>query len=155
MSDTGSGLRDRIGQELGVSAWLEVSQDMIDTFADATQDHQFIHVDPERARAESPFGGTIAHGFLTLSLLSRMAEDVDMALPGMQMGVNYGFDRVRLISPVKAGAKIRGRFVLEDLTEKAPGQWLLKLGTTVEIEGVDKPALTADWLGMQFTKMDG
>ncbi|WP_078707095.1 MaoC family dehydratase [Consotaella salsifontis] len=128
-----------------VSNWFTVDQDMIDAFAHATHDHQFIHVDPVRAKAETPFGGTIAHGFLTLSLLSALAYDV---LPGVEhtrMGVNYGFETVRFIQPVKCGARVRGRFQLVGLTERAvsiQSTWK----TSVEVEGAAKPALTAEWI---------
>lgn len=143
-------LKEKIGQEIGVSKWIEVPQSMIDTFADVTHDHQFIHVDPVKAKM-TPFGGTIAHGFLTVSLLSAMAYD---GLPGIErqgMGVNYGFDKLRLISPVKAGAKVRGRFVLKALESKNPMQHQLTYAVTVEIEGSDKPALAADWVTLAFT----
>jgi acyl dehydratase len=139
----------RVGQEVGVSDWLTIGQDRIDRFADATDDHQFIHVDQEAA-AKTPFGGTIAHGFLSLSMLSRMALDA-MAIPdNVKMGVNYGLDRVRFLAPVRSGKRIRGRFVLDSVDEKAPGQILMRHTVTVEIEGEDKPALTAQWLGMIF-----
>ncbi len=143
-------IRSQIGREVGVSDWIEVGQDRIAAFAEATEDRQFIHLDPVLA-AETPFGGTIAHGFLTLSLLSRMAADV-MQLPDTaKMAVNYGLDRVRFIAPVRAGKRVRGRFTLDAADEKAPGQLLLKHSVTVEIEGEDKPALTAQWLGLIFT----
>ena len=147
-------LLQRIGQEVGVSGWVEVTQAMIDRFADLTDDHQYIHVDPVRAAA-TPFGGTIAHGFLVLSLLSRLRMDIDFQLAGTRMGINYGFDRVRLMSPVHAGRRIRGRFVLKDLVERSPGQWLSTLTVTVEIEGRDKPAVVADWLGVQVVDAQG
>ena len=143
-------IRSRVGTEIGVSDWITVDQSRIDAFADATEDHQFIHVDAEAA-AMTPFGGTIAHGFLSLSLLSRMAHDVMLAPEGMKMGVNYGFDRVRFLAPVRSGKRVRGRFVLEDASKKAPGQLLTRHSVTVEIEGEDKPALTAQWLGLIFT----
>jgi acyl dehydratase len=142
-------IRSRIGQEIGVSEWITVDQSRIDAFAEATEDHQFIHVDAEAA-AKTPFGGTIAHGFLSLSLLSRMAYDVMLVPDTLKMGVNYGFDRVRFLAPVRSGKRVRGRFVLEDATEKAPGQLLTRHAVTVEIEGEDKPALTATWLGLLF-----
>ena len=142
-------IRSRVGTEIGVSDWITVDQSRIDAFAAATEDHQFIHVDAEAA-AKTPFGGTIAHGFLSLSLLSRMAHDVMLAPEGMKMGVNYGFDRVRFLAPVRSGKRVRGRFVLEDASEKAPGQLLTRHSVTVEIEGEDKPALTATWLGLLF-----
>ena len=144
-------LKARIGQEIGLSDWVEVTQDMINRFADLTDDHQFIHVDPVLA-ANTPFGGTIAHGFLVLSLLAKLGKAAEFVLQGVQMGVNYGFDKVRLMAPVKSGKRIRGRFVLKDLTERAPGQWLSTLAVTVEIEGEAKPAIVAEWLGMQFVK---
>ena len=143
-------IRARAGQEIGVSDWLEIGQDRIDQFADATDDHQFIHVDQALA-AQTPFGGTIAHGFLSLSMLSRMAADVMLAPDSVKMGVNYGLDRVRFLAPVKAGKRIRGRFTLDSVDEKAPGQILMRHTVTVEIEGEEKPALTAQWLGLIFT----
>ncbi len=146
-------LRLRIGQDIGTSPWVEVTQDMINRFADLTGDHQFIHVDPVGA-AKTPFGGTIAHGFLVLSLLGTMVASAEYLLRGLQMGVNYGFDRVRMMAPVKCGKRIRGRFVLKDLVEKAPGQWLSTIVVTIEIEGEPKPAVIADWLGLQFVQQD-
>ena len=143
-------IRARIGQEIGVSQWITVDQGRIDAFAEATEDHQFIHVDPEAA-AKTPFGGTVAHGFLSLSLLSRMAYDVMLVPDTLKMGVNYGFDRVRFLAPVKSGKRVRGRFVLEDASEKAPGQLLTRHAVTVEIEDEEKPALTAVCLGLLFT----
>lgn len=142
-------LQGLIGQEVGVSRWIEVSQARIDAFADCTEDHQFIHVDPEAARA-TPFGGTIAHGFLTLSLASAMSYDAVRPLDGVVMGVNYGFDKLRFLAPVPAGSRIRGRFKLLAADDKGQGRWLLKHELTVEIEGGDKPALIAEWLGMQM-----
>jgi acyl dehydratase len=142
-------IRERIGSEVGVSDWITVGQDRIETFADATEDHQFIHVDPDLAR-QTPFGGTIAHGFLSLSLLSRMAAEATLLPDSLKMAVNYGLDRVRFLAPVKAGKRIRGRFVLDSVEEKAPGQLLMRHLVTVEIEGEEKPALTAVWLGLMF-----
>jgi acyl dehydratase len=142
-------IRSRIGQEVGVSGWLLVDQERIDAFAEATEDRQFIHVDPAAA-AQTPFGGTIAHGFLTLSLLSRMAAEAMLIPDSVKMAVNYGLDRVRFLAPVKAGKRVRGRFSLDSVEEKAPGQILLRHTVTVEIEGEDKPALTALWLGLMF-----
>ncbi len=142
-------IRERVGTEVGVSSWLTIDQPRIDAFADATEDRQFIHVDAAAA-AQTPFGGTVAHGFLSLSMLSRMGAEA-MLWPGtMKMAVNYGLDRVRFISPVPSGKRIRGRFVLDSIDEKAPGQLLVRHNVTVEIEGVDKPALTAQWLGLLF-----
>ena len=143
-------IRAKVGHPIGVSDWIEVPQDRIGAFADATDDHQFIHVDPAAAAAAG-FGGTIAHGFLTLSLLSRMAADAMLIPDTARMAVNYGLDRVRFLAPVKAGKRVRGHFTLEGADEKAPGQLLLKHQVTVEIEGEDKPALTAQWLGLIFT----
>ena len=143
-------IRARVGSEVGVSSWLTIDQGRIDNFADATDDHQFIHVDPVAA-AHTPFGGTIAHGFLTLSLLSRMAAEGMLVPEGVKMGVNYGFDRIRFLAPVRSGKRVRGRFTLDSVEEKAPGQWLLRHIVTVEIEGEDKPALNAVWLGLMFT----
>ena len=143
-------LKDMIGKELGVSDWVTVDQKMIDTFAEATGDHQFIHVDPERAKM-TPFGGTIAHGFLTLSLLPRLAAEADMPqIEGVKMGVNYGGNKVRFLTPVKSGSRVRGRFKLLELDEKRPGQWQQTQEFTVEIEGQEKPALIAEWLSQFF-----
>ena len=142
-------LHDLIGQEVGVSRWILVNQARIDAFAETTEDRQFIHVDPEAAKA-TPFGGAIAHGFLTLSLLSAMSYDAVPPLAGMVMGVNYGFDRVRFLAPVPAGSEVRGRFKLLSAEDKGGGRWLLKHEVTVELNGGDKPALIAEWLGMQI-----
>jgi acyl dehydratase len=142
-------IKGRIGQEIGISGWLNVDQQAIDTFAEVTQDRQFIHVDPEAA-AKTPFGGTIAHGFLTLSLLSKMAADVMLVPESLKMAVNYGFERVRFIAPVRADKRVRGRFRLASAEEKRPGQWQFVHNVTVEIEGEEKPALTADWIGLIF-----
>ena len=142
-------IRGKIGQEVGVSGWLSVDQARIDAFADATEDHQFIHVDPPAATAAG-FGGTIAHGFLSLSLLSRMAADAMLIPEGVKMALNYGFDRIRFLAPVKSGKRVRGRFTLDSFEEKAPGQYLMRHNVTVEIEGEEKPALTAVWLGLIF-----
>ena len=127
-------IRRCVGEEVGLSDWLAIDQARIDAFADATEDRQFIHVDPEMA-ARTPFGGTVAHGFLSLSLLSRMGAEA-MRLPeGLKMAVNYGFDRVRFLAPVKSGSRVRGRFALDSLEERAPGQLLMRHKVTVEIEG--------------------
>lgn len=134
-----------LGRELGVSGWHRIDQSAIDAFAELTDDHQFIHVDPVRARA-TPFGGTVAHGFLTLSLLSRFAREVVPPVAGAAMSVNYGIDKLRFPAPVPAGANLRGRFVLKDLRERRPREWLLVLGVQVEVEGSEKPALSAEWL---------
>ena len=144
-----SELQGLIGREVGVSRWFEVTQARIDAFADCTEDRQFIHVDPERASA-TPFGGTIAHGFLTLSLASAMSYDAVAPLEGVAMGVNYGFDKLRFLAPVLAGSQVRGRFRLLSAEDKGGGRWLLKHEVTVEIDGAEKPALIAEWLGMQI-----
>jgi acyl dehydratase len=139
----------RVGSEVGVSDWLLVDQSRIDAFADITEDPQFIHIDPEAA-ARTPFGGTVAHGFLTLSLLSRMAADTMLRPEELKMGVNYGFERVRFMAPVRSGKRIRGRFTLARFEEKKPGQWQFVHNVSVEIEGEEKPALVADWIGLIF-----
>ena len=143
-------MRSRIGTEIGVSDWILVDQERIDAFAETTEDRQFIHIDPVAA-AHTLFGGTIAHGFLSLSLLSRMAADVMQVPDTAKMAVNYGLDRVRFIAPVRAGSRVRGRFTLDGVDEKAPGQLLLRHTVTVDIEYHDKPALTAQWLGLILT----
>jgi acyl dehydratase len=143
-------MKNRIGEET-VSDWVEVTQDMIDKFAEATGDHQFIHVDPARA-ALTPFGGTIAHGFLTLSLMPLLSSKVPDAprLEGVRMGVNYGGNKVRFITPVRSGSKVRGRFRLKEFDEKRPGQFQQTNEFTVEIEGADKPAMIAEWMSQIF-----
>ncbi len=142
-------IRARIGEEVGCSSWLTVDQDRIDAFADATEDRQFIHVDPAAAAA-TPFGGTIAHGFLTLSLLSRMGAEAMMVPEGLKMGVNYGLESVRFLAPVRSGKRVRGRFTLDSVDEKGPGRVLMRHRVSVEIEGEEKPALTALWLGLMI-----
>ena len=142
-------IRKRIGEEVGVSSWILIDQARINAFADASEDRQFIHVDPDAA-AQTPFGGTVAHGFLTLSLLSRMGAEAMLLPDSLKMAINYGLDRVRFLAPVRAGSRVRGRFRLDSIEEKAPGQVLMRHTVTVEIEGEDKPALTAEWLGLMF-----
>lgn len=142
-------LRVLVGSEIGVSRWIEVTQKMIDQFADVTHDHQFIHIDPEAA-AKTPFGSTIAHGFLTVSLMSSMAYEAGPSLKGVAMGVNYGFDKLRFLAPVRAGKRIRGHFTLAKLDESVPGQVTYKNNVSVEIEGEDKPALIAEWIGRVY-----
>jgi len=137
-----------IGTEIGVSDWFTISQAQIDAFADCTHDHQYIHVDPAAA-AQSPCGGTIAHGFLTLSLLSAMAYQMP-SIEGAVMGVNYGFNKIRFVSPVRSGARIRGRFTLAELTQIRPGEVQFMMQVKFEIEGQDKPALVAEWLGLVY-----
>ncbi len=131
-----------------VSSWIRIDQMMIDAFAEITGDRQFIHVDRTRAAAETPFGGTIAHGFLTMSLLSGMAYEALPAPAEAVMSINYGFDKVRFLSPVLAGSRVRGHFKLIELSERKPGEMLSRYLVTVEIEGSDKPALAAEWLGV-------
>lgn len=138
----------KIGTEVGVSNWITVDQKMIDDFAETTHDNQWIHIDPVRAAAETPFGGTIAHGFLTLSLASRFAYDCFAMLPGQVMGINYGFNKLRFLKPVVAGSKLRGRFVLKSVTKRNPTDLLRENALTIEIEGSETPALVADWLGL-------
>ncbi|MET4069202.1 acyl dehydratase [Bradyrhizobium sp. S3.2.6] len=139
-----------VGTEIGVSSWHLVDQPRIDTYADVIEDHQFIHVDPERAKKETAFGTTIAHGFLTMSLLSIMSYEVMPVIAGTTMGVNYGFDKLRFISPVRSGKRIRGRFVLAEAKLRKPNELQSRTNVTVEIEGEDKPALVADWLGLIY-----
>ena len=140
-------LASKVGQSF-VSRWLAVDQARIDAFAKVTEDEQFIHVDPERASA-TLFGGTVAHGFLTLSLLSAMAYSALPRIEGAAHGVNYGFDRVRFINPVRSGSRVRGRFTLAAVTARSAREWQLTYEVSVEIEGVSKPALAATWLTMQ------
>ena len=147
---TAQALAARVGQPLGVSEWVLVDQEMINKFAEATGDHQFIHVDPERAKA-TPFGGTIAHGFLTLSLMPLLAAKSDNPrVAGVKMGVNYGSNKLRFLAPVRAGKRVRAHFKLLELEEKRPGQWQQVLEVTVEIEGEDKPALICEWISQFF-----
>ena len=143
-------MKGRIGTET-VSDWVEVTQTMIDQFAEATGDHQFIHVDPEAARM-TPFGGTIAHGFLTLSLMPLLSSKVADApkLDGVKMGVNYGGNKVRFLTPVRSGSQVRGRFKLLEFDEKRSGQYQQTVEFTVEIEGQDKPAMIAEWISQIF-----
>ena len=144
-------LAEYVGKELGASEWFEIDQARINAFADATLDHQFIHVDPEQAK-NTPFGSTIAHGYLTLSLLPYLQSTIDGFLQpkGMKMAMNYGFDKLRFMAPVKVGKRVRAVATLMEATEKREGQWLLKFGFNVEIEGEEKPALAAEWLLMYF-----
>jgi len=141
-------LRDRIGQEIVVSEWMEITQERIDRFADATEDHQWIHVDVERARRDSPFQATIAHGFLTMSMLSRLLSS-SIKFGTAKMGVNYGFNRLRFTGPVPAGSRLRGRFTLRALDEIEGGvqtTWAV----VVELEGSEKPCLVAEWLTRRY-----
>ena len=137
----------RVGQSHS-SDWFEVTQDQVNAFADVTRDHQFIHVDPERARTESPFGGPIAHGFLTLSMISHFAEQALPPFAEGVIGINYGFVKVRFLTPVRVGSKVRGTFTLASVTERKPGQLQLVQDAVVEIEGSESPALIAQWLSL-------
>src|SRR5690606_19560133 len=140
-------LETLVGQGLGTSEWMTIDQERVNLFADATDDHQFIHVDPVRA-AQTPFGGTIAHGLLTLSLIVPLCFDFVPKVAGTRMLLNYGFDKVRFPAPVRVGKRIRGSATLAEVVERKPGQLLMKLDVTIEIEGEPKPALTAEWLSM-------
>lgn len=145
-------IRARVGQEIGVSEWIDVPQSAIDAFADVTGDRQFIHVDPGAA-ARTPFGGTVAHGFLTLSLLSQMAAGVMLVPEATIMAVNYGFERVRFVEPVPSGSRVRGRFTLL-AADAEPGRLRLVHRAVVEIDGRDRPALSADWIGFILLAKD-
>jgi acyl dehydratase len=140
-------LHARIGTQVGISEWITIDQKRIDEFADVTEDRQFIHVDPNAAK-ETMFGGTVAHGFLSLSLLSRMAFDVMLVPDNLKMAVNYGFDRVRFLAPVPVGARVRGMFTLTNVEEKSLGQLLVHHNVMVDIDITEKPALTADWISL-------
>jgi acyl dehydratase len=144
-------IKSYIGQDMGASEWFAIDQGRINAFADATLDHQFIHVDPVKAKA-TPFGTTIAHGFLSLSLLPFFQSTMqELIIPsGLKMGMNYGFDKIRFLAPVKVDSRVRGVAKLKDAVEKNPGQWLFTLEFSVEIEGESKPALISDWLLMYF-----
>ena len=139
-----------VGHEVGVSSWHLVDQGRIDAFADVIEDHQFIHVDPERARRETSYGTTVAHGFLTMSLMSIMSYEVMPVIQGTTMGVNYGFDKLRFISPVRSGSRVRGRFTLVEATLRKPTELLSRTNVSFEIEGEEKPALVADWIGLIY-----
>ncbi len=145
-------LRGMIGQELGVSDWTPVDQDRIDQFAECTGDRQWIHVDPERARRQSPFRTTIAHGYLSLSLIGGLVQDMGIFPENTQAAFNYGLDKVRFIAPVRAGSRVRVRCRLLSMEDKGPGQYLMKVENTVEIEGEEKPALLAETLGMFYER---
>jgi len=145
---TADQIKARIGTVLGQSSWITVDQKMIDGFAEVTNDHQWIHVDPERAKKETPFGGTIAHGYLSLSLLAGMGYEALPAIADRAMGINYGLDKVRFLNPVRSGSRVRGTFKLADVTQRSPKELLFKYEVTVEIEGQERPALIAESLGM-------
>ena len=139
-----------VGEQIGISSWHLIDQKRINLYADVIEDHQFIHVDPERANKETPFGTTVAHGFLTMSLLSIMSYEVMPVIEGTTMGVNYGFDKLRFISPVKSGRRVRGRFTLAEARLRKPTELQSRTNVTVEIEGEDRPALIADWIGLIY-----
>ena len=145
---TMSNIKDRVGSELGVSDWMVVDQERINEFADCTGDRQWIHVDVDRARRESPFGGPVAHGYLTLSLIGPLSLDVGVVPSDAAAGFNYGLDKVRFLAPVPAGGRVRLRIVLDNVEEKNDGQLLVKTRNTIEIENSDKPALIADALAL-------
>ena len=141
-------LQAKVGEDLGTSRWFPVDQARIDAFADLTEDPQWIHVDPERAAKGTPFGGTIAHGFLSLSLLSAMSIDVVPRLEGAVMGINYGLDKVRFLNPVRSGSKVRGHFKLAGIEPRGDNRYLIRYAVSVEIDGVEKPAIACEWLGL-------
>ncbi len=149
---TMSSLASFVDQAFGTSEWTTVTQDMINTFAQCSGDNQWIHVDVERAKKESPFGGPIAHGYLTLSLIAKFAMDLGIAPVDAAAALNYGLDKVRFLTPVKAGARVRGVLVITEVTDQGKGRWLLKVKNTVEIEGEPKPALIAESLVMLVAK---
>ena len=144
-------LNDYNGQDIGHSDWFLIDQERINQFATVTIDHQFIHVDEERAKS-GPFGSTIAHGFMTLSMLTYLTESCGLQPEGSVMGINYGFDKVRFLKPLAVNKRIRARVKPMSATERNPGQWLMKSEVTVEIEGEEKPALVSEWLALVFTQ---
>lgn len=146
---TVSDLPSFIGKDLGHSEWMLIDQERVNQFADCTGDHQFIHLDEEKAK-QTPFGGTIAHGFLSLSLIPALSAGLAIRPEGLKMAVNYGLDSVRFIQPVRVGSRVRMQLTVVDVTEKNPGQWLVKSRATLEIEGVDKPAYIAETLALYF-----
>ncbi|WP_299554486.1 MaoC family dehydratase [uncultured Tateyamaria sp.] len=147
IDDALASLSQQIGTEVGVSNWISVDQPMIDQFAATTHDDQWIHIDPERA-ADTPFESTIAHGFLTLSLASRFAYDCFPLMDGQTMGINYGFNRLRFLTPVRPGDRLRGRFTLSQVTKRNATELLRTLALMIEIDGSETPALVAEWLGL-------
>ena len=142
-----SRLPELVGKVYAPTDWLEITQERVDQFADATNDHQFIHVDKEKA-SQTPFGGTIAHGYLTMSLLSYFSMQSGVLPEGQVMAVNYGSDKVRYLAPVPVGKRVRAHMKITDVSEKNPGQWLIRTTVTIEIEGVETPALVAEILGL-------
>ncbi|WP_286267469.1 MaoC family dehydratase [Thalassotalea atypica] len=146
-----SDINDYIGFQAEPTQWHQVTQEQIDQFADCTRDHQFIHIDPEKAK-QTPFGSTIAHGFLTLSMLSHFAEQNTVIIDGFYMGINSGFDKIRFLQPVTVNSRIRSHAKTLEIEEKKPGQYRLKTEVSIEIEGVDTPALIAEWISIQMVK---
>ena len=144
-------LQDYVGKDLGCSEWFQIDQERINAFADVTVDHQFIHVDVDKAK-QGPFGDTVAHGFLTLSLLTYLTEDCGLVPENTVMGVNYGCDKVRFLQPVRVNQQVRARVKPVSVIERGPGQYLIKSEITVEIDGEEKPALIAEWLALMFTQ---
>ena len=143
-------IKAKVGEVIGTSEWVEITQERIDKFAEATDDHQFIHVNPEAAKM-TPFGTTIAHGFLTLSMIPYLGQQADLPRPdGIKMGINYGGNKTRFLTPVKSGKRIRGIWKLVGMEEKRPGQWQQTAEITIEIEGEDKPAMICEWITMLF-----
>lgn len=140
-----------VGYECEPTEWHQITQEQINGFGDNTLDHQFIHVDPQAAK-QTPFGGTIAHGFLTLSMLSHFAAQFGLVLEGIAMGINYGFDKVRFLAPVKEGKRIRAKAKVLSISERTPGQFLIKYDINVEIEGEETPALVCEWYGLQIVQ---
>ena len=147
-----SKILDLKGSDLGHSDWFLIDQKRVNDFADVTIDHQFIHVD-EAAAAAGPFGGTIVHGFLTLSLLVHLASGLAPTLDNLVMGINYGFEKIRFLAPVPVGSEVRAHVKIADLTERKPGQFLFTHDVTIEIRGQEKPALAAQWLSLQITEL--
>lgn len=143
-------MENQVGVSLPVGEWFEIDQARINAFADCTEDHQFIHLD-EEAAAQTPFGGTIAHGFLTLSLLTKLCAENGIYPEGIVMGVNYGLDKVRFLNPVRAGKRVRAHTEIVSVDRKDANRFLVKQAVTVEIEGEDTPAVYAEWLGMSIT----
>ncbi len=147
---TAQEIAGRVGENIGTSEWVEMTQEKINMFADATGDHQFIHVDEEAAKM-TPFGGTIAHGFMTLSMIPTLTAESDVPrIDGIKMAVNYGGNKTRFIAPVRSGKRIRGHWKLVEMSEKRPGQWQQTCEIAIEIEGEDKPALICEWMTLYF-----
>ena len=143
------GFCDNVGKFIGTSKWFVIDQSRIEAFADVTEDHQFIHVEPEKA-AETPFGQTVAHGFLTLSMLSAMSYDAIPRVEGLKMGVNYGFNKIRFVTPVVAGSKVRAHFTLQSSKIEKPGELTNIVDLSIEIDRSDSPALVAEWVSRQY-----